>query len=61
VQWIDRSVRVEDSADAWAAIVREARFREGKTLATFDWQFNARAIERAQVEELAAGDCLLPC
>jgi DNA replication protein DnaC len=36
--------------------VREARFREGKTLATFDWQFNAKAIERARVEELAAGE-----
>jgi DNA replication protein DnaC len=36
--------------------LREARFREGKTLATFDWQFNARAIERARVEELAAGE-----
>ena len=36
--------------------VREARFREGKTLATFDWQFNARAIDRARVEELAAGE-----
>src|SRR5438067_186101 len=37
---------------------REARFREGKTLATLDWQFNARAIERARVEELAAGELI---
>jgi DNA replication protein DnaC len=36
--------------------VREARFREGKTLVTFDWQFNAKAIERARIEELAAGE-----
>ena len=36
--------------------VHEARFREGKTLATFDWQFNAKAIERARLEELAAGE-----
>jgi DNA replication protein DnaC len=36
--------------------IQEARFREGKTLATFDWQFNAKAIERARVEELAAGE-----
>jgi DNA replication protein DnaC len=36
--------------------IREARFRECKTLATFDWQFNARAIDRARVEELACGE-----
>ena len=36
--------------------VREACFREEKTLATFDWQFNAKAIKRAQVEELATGE-----
>ena len=38
--------------------VREAHFREGKTLATFDWQFNARAIDRARVEELAAEEII---
>jgi DNA replication protein DnaC len=36
--------------------IHEARFREGKTLATFDWQFNAAAIDRARVEELATGE-----
>jgi len=36
--------------------VREARFREVKTLATFDWQFNAKVIDRARVEELATGE-----
>jgi DNA replication protein DnaC len=36
--------------------IRDAAFREGKTLATFDWQFNARTIERARVEELATGE-----
>jgi DNA replication protein DnaC len=36
--------------------VREACFHEVKTLATFDWQFNAKAIKRAQVEELARGE-----
>lgn len=35
--------------------VREARFREVKTLATFDWNFNAAAIDRRQMEELATG------
>lgn len=36
--------------------IREACFREPKTLATFDWQFNAKAINRAQIEELATGE-----
>lgn len=35
--------------------IREARFREAKTLATFDWNFNAPAIDRRQIEELATG------
>jgi DNA replication protein DnaC len=36
--------------------VRGARFRESKTLATFDWLFNARTIDRVRVEALATGD-----
>lgn len=36
-----------------ASRVREAHFREPQTLATFDWQFNAKAIDRTQVETLA--------
>jgi DNA replication protein DnaC len=36
--------------------IREARFRESKTLATFDWEFNAKAIDRCRVEELATGE-----
>jgi DNA replication protein DnaC len=39
-----------------AARIREAHFREVKTLATFDWQFNAKVIERSRVEELATGE-----
>lgn len=35
--------------------IREARFREPKTLASFDWDFN-RSIHRAQIEELAAAE-----
>jgi DNA replication protein DnaC len=35
--------------------LRDARFREPKTLATFDWHFNAPAIDRRQIEELASG------
>jgi DNA replication protein DnaC len=36
--------------------IREGHFRDVKTLATFDWQFNGKAIERARVEELATGE-----
>jgi DNA replication protein DnaC len=33
--------------------IREAGFRELQTLAGFDWDFNAKAINRTQIEELA--------
>lgn len=36
--------------------IREAKFREDKTLANFDWKFNAPAIDRAQIEGLATGE-----
>ena len=36
--------------------IREARFREEKTLAQFDWKFNAQAIDRKQIEQLATGE-----
>ncbi|HUT95535.1 MAG TPA: IS21-like element helper ATPase IstB [Thermoguttaceae bacterium] len=36
--------------------IREARFREEKTLAQFDWKFNASTIDRAQIEQLATGE-----
>jgi len=36
--------------------IREARFPGMKTLEDFDWQFNADAIDRHQIEELATGD-----
>ncbi len=35
--------------------IRAAHFRDGKTLATFDWHFNAAALDRQQIEELASG------
>jgi DNA replication protein DnaC len=41
---------------AVARRLREARFRDPCTLATFDWGFNAGAIDRAQVEGLATAD-----
>jgi DNA replication protein DnaC len=36
--------------------IREARFRDGKTLADFDWQFNAGAIDRVRIETLATAE-----
>lgn len=36
--------------------IREARFHEPKVLEGFDWLFNARAIDRARIEGLAAGE-----
>ncbi|NQT37598.1 MAG: ATP-binding protein [Planctomycetes bacterium] len=36
--------------------IRDAKFREDKSLADFDWKFNAQAIDRAQIEGLATGE-----
>lgn len=36
--------------------LREAKFREPHSLAEFDWQFNAKSIDRAQIEDLARCD-----
>jgi DNA replication protein DnaC len=36
--------------------IKEARFAEPKTLEAFDWAFNARAINRAQIEQLATAE-----
>jgi DNA replication protein DnaC len=33
--------------------IHQAQFQELKTLADFDWEFNAQAIDRTQIEELA--------
>ena len=41
---------------AVARRIREARFAETKTLEGFDWQFNPKAFDRVQIEELATGD-----
>jgi DNA replication protein DnaC len=38
---------------AIARRIREAHFRDPVTLADFDWDFNAKAINRTQIEELA--------
>jgi DNA replication protein DnaC len=36
--------------------IREAAFRDAATLESFDWKFNAKSIDRLQMEELATGD-----
>lgn len=36
--------------------IRDARFVENHSLETFDWEFNAQAIDQVQIEELATGD-----
>jgi DNA replication protein DnaC len=36
--------------------IREAGFAQHKTLADFDWQFNAATIDRVQMESLAGGE-----
>jgi hypothetical protein len=36
--------------------IREARFREPVTLEGFDWDFNAQAIDRRQIEALTSGE-----
>ena len=36
--------------------IREACFREVQLLADFDWEFNAGAIDRARIEQLATGE-----
>lgn len=38
--------------------IGEARFRDPHSLANFDWQFNAPAINRTQIEELATAGFL---
>ncbi len=36
--------------------IRDAKFHEDKNLADFDWKFNAPAIDRVQIEQLATGE-----
>jgi DNA replication protein DnaC len=38
--------------------IREAHFPEVRMLEHFDWAFNAKAIDRAQIEALASGDSI---
>jgi DNA replication protein DnaC len=41
---------------AVARRIRDAHFAETKTLEGFNWQFNPKAFDRVQIEELATGD-----
>jgi DNA replication protein DnaC len=41
---------------AVARRIREAHFADSKTLEGFNWQFNPKAFDRVQIEELASGD-----
>jgi DNA replication protein DnaC len=36
--------------------IREAHFAEDKTLEGFNWEFNPKAFDRLQIQELATGD-----
>jgi DNA replication protein DnaC len=38
--------------------IREAKFHDDRRLDAFDWKFNAQAIDRAQIEQLATGEFL---
>jgi IstB-like ATP binding protein len=41
---------------AVARRIRDAHFAENKTLEGFSWEFNPKAFDRVQIEELATGD-----
>jgi DNA replication protein DnaC len=38
--------------------IQEAKFRDDRRLDDFDWKFNAPAIDRTQIEQLATGEFL---
>jgi len=59
LSFLDRLLGAEASARRERAVarrIREARFAESKTLEGFDWNFNPKAFDRLQMEELATGD-----
>jgi len=59
LSFLDRRLGSEASARRERAVarrIREARFAESKTLEGFDWNFNPKAFDRLQMEELATGD-----
>lgn len=59
LEFLQRLVRTQAQQRRERAIerrIREARFREVRLLEDFDWEFNAGAIDRVQIEQLATGD-----
>ena len=59
LSFLDRLLGVEAGARRERAVarrLREARFPENKMLEGFDWNFNPKTFNRAQMEELATGD-----
>lgn len=59
LSFLDRLLGAEAGARRERAVsrrIREAHFREDKTLEGFDWNFNPKTFNRAQMEELATGD-----
>jgi DNA replication protein DnaC len=55
------SPQAQRSERAVARRIREAHFADSKTLEGFDWQFNPKAFDRVQIEELATGDFIRRC
>src|SRR6266849_9673366 len=59
LSFLDRLLGAEAGARRERAVarrIRQASFAENATLETFDWNFNPKAFERVQMEELATGD-----
>lgn len=59
LSFLDRLLGAEAGARHERAVarrIREAHFREQRTLEGFDWNFNPKTFNRAQMEELATGD-----
>ena len=59
LSFLDRLLGTQAGARRERAVarrIREAKFAENATLETFDWNFNPKAFDRVQMEELATGD-----
>lgn len=64
LSFLDRMLGAEAGARRERAVarrIREARFPENKSLEAFDWNFNPKTFNRAQMEELATGDFIRRC
>src|SRR6266567_2917699 len=64
LQFLDLLVGAQADARRERAVarrIREARFAENKALEGFNWQFNPKAFDRVQIEELATGDFIRRC